>query len=79
MSKNVEKVKLILQASTSKNLLTFMGLHIASYHGLTEIVRLLVSNGASLEVSDEWGYIPLHYAHEEGHVQEVESLRFWSQ
>nr|XP_014289238.1 ankyrin-3-like [Halyomorpha halys] len=63
---------------TSKNNATqihnLTALHIASYHGLTEIVWLLKTNKASLEVRDERGYTPLHYACEEGHVEVAKLL-----
>ncbi|XP_066908001.1 serine/threonine-protein phosphatase 6 regulatory ankyrin repeat subunit B-like [Halyomorpha halys] len=68
------QVMFITSKNNASQIHNLTALHIASYHGLTEIVQLLITNKASLEVRDERGYTPLHYACEEGHVEVVELL-----
>lgn len=44
-------------------------LHLASIRGYTKIVRLLVSNGANVNVKDNDENTPLHYSSEFGHFE----------
>ncbi len=49
-------------------------LSIASNYGKNEIVNYLINQGAKLEDMDEYGYIPLHFAAQSGHLQTVITL-----
>ena len=43
-------------------------LHHACEYGLTEGVSILLVNNAQMDVSDEKGYTPLHYAYQNNHI-----------
>ena len=43
-------------------------LHAASYNGHIEIARLLLQNGAEVNVRNNYGWTPLHFAAFQGHV-----------
>lgn len=49
-------------------------LSIASRYGQNKIVNYLINHGAKLEDMDEYGYIPLHFAAQSGHLQTVITL-----
>ncbi|CAN0006370.1 unnamed protein product [Choristocarpus tenellus] len=49
-------------------------LHWAAQKGHADIVRLLVGNGALVNVRDKWKRTPLHRAAKEGHVEVVKAL-----
>jgi len=65
---HVEIVKLFLEARADPNLQTtgtFAGLgplHYAAGHGRNEIVRLLISSGAQVNLKGKWDATPLHIA-----------------
>ncbi|KAE8573437.1 Putative ankyrin 2, isoform AA [Halyomorpha halys] len=67
-------VKFINSQNNVTEIHNLTALHIASYYGLTDIARLLISHGALLEVKDERGYTPLHYSCEQAHVEVVKLL-----
>ena len=43
-------------------------LHVAAREGHEDVVKLLVSSGAEVNLQDEDDYSPLHYACMEGHI-----------
>ena len=49
-------------------------LSIASRYGQNKIVNYLINIGAKLHDMDEYGYIPLHFAAQSGHLQTVTIL-----
>jgi ankyrin repeat protein len=50
-------------------------LHVASYDGALEVVRLLLEYGADVEVKNNDGQTALQYAAERGHDEVLELLR----
>lgn len=49
-------------------------LHLACTHGSTEIVAMLIKNGAAIRCTDEQDNTPLHLACLEGHTEIVKLL-----
>jgi ankyrin repeat protein len=49
-------------------------LNIAALNGDLEIIKLLISNGADVNVADDSGKTPLHFASRQGHTDVVELL-----
>lgn len=49
-------------------------LHVATFNGKTEIVRMLIGAGAKLDILDEDGCTPLHLATRRGIVEIVKIL-----
>uniref|UniRef100_A0A2N9GJT8 Uncharacterized protein n=1 Tax=Fagus sylvatica TaxID=28930 RepID=A0A2N9GJT8_FAGSY len=49
-------------------------IHVAAVRGFVEVIRFCVSVGGKADVSDRNGWIPLHYAAAEGHLQAVAVL-----
>ncbi len=49
-------------------------LHIAGQNGHTEIVKLLISRGASIEAQNKRNCTPLHLAAHSGHIESVKQL-----
>ncbi|KAK2475979.1 hypothetical protein H9L39_11203 [Fusarium oxysporum f. sp. albedinis] len=52
----------------------WMPLHSAIWAGHTEMVKLLIENGASVVAADRDGWVPLHYASCRRHVEIVKLL-----
>jgi len=50
-------------------------LQLATALGETTIVDQLIALGANITVVDQYGWLPLHYAAEQGHVDLIERLR----
>jgi ankyrin repeat protein len=48
--------------------------HVAVVRGLTEVVRLLIKKGSSVNLRDENGYTPLHLASYHGKLDIVKLL-----
>ncbi|XP_076459594.1 uncharacterized protein LOC143292853 [Babylonia areolata] len=49
-------------------------LHVAAFYGHADTVQLLVKFKAQTNVTDRGGWLPLHYACQEGHLKVVEIL-----
>ncbi|GAA0145944.1 hypothetical protein LIER_06013 [Lithospermum erythrorhizon] len=49
-------------------------LHIASIHGLVQVVRFLLSVGSIPDIADKKGWTPLHFSAQEGHLEVVKVL-----
>ena len=49
-------------------------LHLASFHGYTEIVKLLLENKAAIDLFTNWKSTPLHVAASKGHADIVKIL-----
>ena len=51
-----------------------IGVHLAAYFGLPEIMMALLENRDHLNIKDKWGRTPLSWAAEKGHEAEVKLL-----
>ena len=75
---NIGAVKKHLDAGVDVNASNFAGwtpLHRAAIKGHTQIIQLLIANGADVNAKhDAFGTTPLHYAAEEGHKKIAELL-----
>ena len=49
-------------------------LHEAAYHGQTEVLELLLKQGADINAKDRFGKTPLHWAAKNGKTEVVELL-----
>jgi len=49
-------------------------MHVASCHGLLEVLRLLIDQGAEVDVRDQDGHTPLRWAARRGHKDVMELL-----
>jgi ankyrin repeat protein len=67
-----ENIKTKIDQNTELSKMT--ALHYASECGHSEIVKMLVSAGASIDFSDNSGQRPLHYACHKGHLEVVKIL-----
>lgn len=76
-SKCVELTRVFLSAKASIRCVTSSGarpIHLACIAGNTDIVDLLIKEGAILNMADTNGFYPLHLAVKEGHYNVVELL-----
>ncbi len=75
---NVGEVKHQLAWGTNPNVRTFRyrtaPLHEAAAYGRIRIVKLLLENGAYVNIRNEGGETPLHYAACHGHIKAMEIL-----
>ncbi|KDN60673.1 hypothetical protein CSUB01_04081 [Colletotrichum sublineola] len=68
-SANTEDITTIV---TSKD--TWVPMHAASRHGHLEVVRLLLENGVSASIPDDYNRTPIYQASQHGHLEVVKLL-----
>ncbi|KAJ5556994.1 hypothetical protein N7494_000909 [Penicillium frequentans] len=72
----LQKSLLSQQSQTRKGMLA---IHIASESGFTSIIKVLLRNGADINLTDSQGWTALHYAVEGNHVESIMTLLNWGQ
>lgn len=70
----LERSFLSQQSQTRSGLLA---IHIASQSGFTSIIKVLLRNGADINLTDSRGWTALHYAVEGNHVESIMTLLQW--
>uniref|UniRef100_A0A8C9EXN2 Uncharacterized protein n=1 Tax=Pavo cristatus TaxID=9049 RepID=A0A8C9EXN2_PAVCR len=81
---NTEVVKILLTSRKNKNIddrniWRKTALHIAAEYGHSDLINLLLSDGAAINALDSNKDTPLHCACKVGHLNAVNSLINWSQ
>lgn len=74
---NVKKVSALIDYAVDVNTKidgNKTALHVASYHGHSEVVGMLVEAGADINIKDNYGRTPLHMASNSGHLEVVSKL-----
>ncbi|MEX0940883.1 MAG: ankyrin repeat domain-containing protein [Candidatus Babeliales bacterium] len=70
----LEIVRLLLATANITTYYRDTPLHWASFNGHTEVVKLLLANGADIDIKDNNGHTPLHLALKKGHVEILQLL-----